>query len=258
MSSFRRHNEEFPPGIKDQVFDLSMAVYATLKPIRQVKAPLRLARDLAFSKRSLFPPEINDDIPTPCDVVHQAYNTPAAQPWFLSKIPQPRPTPRWHAHRQTDPSASDFLVGLNRQRRRDDPASGRGKAKRTMTALTTDSEPGSDTPHGTYEGYRHIRQVSPRFYHALDPNDGTEPPFPPRIARNRHFSPLPTQRLLIETTTNATLTAVNQHLMSAGLLPRRTVDPQPTEPSLTRTASHPSTLVQKQRLPRSLPITYSA
>ena len=107
-----------------------------------------------------------------------------------------------------------------------------------------------------------------------DPDDGTEPPFSSRIARNRidrrapssrpltthipalvphaqqgnppvneDFYPLPTQ-LLIETTTNATLAAVNQHLMSAGLLPRPTVDPQPTEPSLTRTAPHPSTLVQ--------------
>ena len=143
-----------------------------------------------------------------------------------------------------------------------------------MAALTTDSDSGSDAPHGTYGGYRHIRQVSPRSYHAPDPDDGTRPPFPPRIARNRvdrrappsrplkahtpalephaqrgtptvneDFSPLPTQ-LLIETITNATLAAVNQHLMSAGLLTRPTVDFQPTEPSLARTAPHPSTLVQ--------------
>ena len=144
-----------------------------------------------------------------------------------------------------------------------------------MTALTTDSDSGLDAPHGAYDGYRHIRrQVSPRFYHAPDPDDGTGPPFPLRIARNRvdrraqpswpltahtpvlephaqrgtptvneDFSPLPTQ-LLIETITNATLAAVNQHLMSTGLLPRPTVEPHPTEPSLTRTAPHPSTLVQ--------------
>ena len=142
-----------------------------------------------------------------------------------------------------------------------------------MTALTTDSNSGSDAPHGTYDGDRYIKQVSPSFYHASDPDDGTGPPFPPQIARNRvrhrtppsrpltahtralephaqrgtptvnkDFSPLPTQ-LLIETITNATLAAVNQHLMSTGLLPRPTVDPQPAEPSLTRTAPHPSTLV---------------
>ena len=271
VPSFRHRDEELPPAIKDQVFNLSIAVYVTLQPIRQTKAPLRLARDLASSKRSSFRPEINDNILTLCDAVRQAYNTPAARPWFLSKIPQPR-APRWQAHLPTDSSGSDSSVGLNRQRRWDDPASGRGKSKRTMTALTVDSSSGLDAPHGTYDGYRYIRQVYPRFYHAPDPDDGTGPPFPPRIARNhvdRQAPPLrplsahtpasephaqrgpltvnedfsPTQ-LLIETITNATLAAVNQHLMSTGLLLRPTVDPQPTAPSLTRTAPDPSSLVQ--------------
>ena len=143
-----------------------------------------------------------------------------------------------------------------------------------MTAINTDSESGLDTPHGTYDGYRHNSEDSPRFYHAPDPDDSTELLFPPRIARNcvdhrappprplptntpalvphvrqesplvnEDFSPLPTQ-LLIETITNVTLATVNQHLISAGLLPRPTVDPQPTERSLTRTAPPPSTLVQ--------------
>ena len=69
VSAFRHHNEEYPLAIQDQVFDLSIAVYVALQPIRQAKAPLHLARDLASSKRSLFPPEINDDIVTLCDVV---------------------------------------------------------------------------------------------------------------------------------------------------------------------------------------------
>ena len=147
-------------------------------------------------------------------------------------------------------------------RRRDDPSSGRGKSKRTTTALTTDSDSGSDAPHGTDDGYRYIRQVSPRFYHAPDPDDGTGPSFPPRIARNRvdrrappprplpahtpalephaqrgpptvneDYSPLPTQ-LLIETITNATLAAVNQPLMSTGLLPRTKLIPNQPHPLL--------------------------
>ena len=128
------------------------------------------------------PQSLNNSL---CDAVRQAYHMPAARPWFLTKMLQPRAAPKWHAHLQTDSLASDSSVGLNRQRRRDDPASGRGKAKRTMTALPTDSDSGSDAPHGTYDGYRHIRQVSPRFYHAPDPDDGTGLPFPPRIARNR-------------------------------------------------------------------------
>ena len=274
MSAFRHHDEEFLRAVRDKIYDLSLAVFTALRPIRRTKAPLRLARDLVSSQRSPFRPETIDDVLTLCDTVRQAYNTPSARPWFLTKIPQPRAAPRRHLHPQTDSSASDASVGLNRQRRRDDPASGRGKAKRTMSALTTDSVSGSDDPHGIHDGYRHNGQAYPPFYHAPDPGDGTEPSFPLRIARNRverratpprlrtshtpalvphvqqgsppvneDVSPLTTQ-LLIETITNATLAAVNQHLMGAGLLPRPIVDPQPTEPSLTRIAPHPSTLVQ--------------
>ena len=143
-----------------------------------------------------------------------------------------------------------------------------------MTALTIDIDYSSDAQRGTYDGYRHIGKVSPRFYHAPDPDDGTEPSFPPRIARNRverraspprprtnptpalapraqrkstpvneDISPLHAQ-LTMKTITNATLAAVNQHLMSAGLLPGLTVDPQPTKLSLTRIKPPPSNLVQ--------------
>ena len=53
-----------------------------------------------------------------------------------------------------------------------------------MTALTTDSDSGADTPQGTNRDFRHLRQVSPRFYYAPDPNDGTGLSFTPLIARN--------------------------------------------------------------------------
>ena len=182
--------------------------------------------------------------------------------------------PRLHLHPQSDSSASNSSVEVHRQRRRDNPSSGRGKAKRTMTGLTTDSVSGSDAPQRTDNNFRYLEQVSPRFYHAPDPNNGTGPPFPPRIARNRverpaspprllpvytpvlepnvpheppivneDFSPPVTQQL-IETLTNATLAAVTQHLGSTGFLPRTTVDPQPPAPSLTRTAPDPSVYAQ--------------
>ena len=272
VSAFRHCNEKFPRAIRDQTFDLSSAVYIALRPTRNEKASLRLARDLASSQRSPFRPETVDDILTLCDNVRQAYNTPAARPWFQTKLSNLRPAPRWQPRSHTD-SASDSSVGTNRQRHREDPASGRGKAKRSMTALTSDSDSSSDAQRGTHDDYRHLRQASPRFYHAPEVDDGTEPPFPPRIARNRmerqaplsrprttpalapraeretnpvndNISPLHTQ-LLIETITNATLATVNRHLVSAGLLPHPTADPHPTEPSLTRTVPPPSHLVQQ-------------
>ena len=272
VSAFRHCNEKFPQAIRDQTFDLSSAVYLALRPTRHEKASLRLARDLASSQRSPFRPETVDEILTLCNNVRQAYNTPAARPWFQNKLSNLRPALRWQPRSHTD-SASDSSVGTNRQRHREDPASGRGKAKRSMTALTTDSDSSSDAQKGTLDDYRHLRQASPRFYHAPELDDGTEPPFPPRTACNRmerraplsrprttpalapraeretnpvndNISPLHTQ-LLIETITNATLAAVNRHLVSAGLLPHPTANPHPTELSLTRTVPPPSHLVQQ-------------
>ena len=272
VSAFRHSNEKFPRAIRDQTFDLSSAVYLALRPTRNEKASLRLARDLASSQRSPFRPETVDDILTLCDNVRQAYNTPAARPWFQTKLSNLRPAPRWQPRSHTD-SASDSSVGTNRQRHREDPASGRGKVKRSMTALTSDSDSSSDALRGTHDDYRHLGQASPRFYHAPEVDNGTEPPFPPRIARSRmerrtplsrprttpaltpraeretnpvsdNISPPHTQ-LLIETITNATLAAVNRHLVSAGLLPHPTADPHPTELSLTRTVPPPSHLVQQ-------------
>ena len=129
VSVFRHRNEECPRAVRDPIYDLSLAVFSALRPIRQTKAPLRLARDLASSQRSPFRPETIDDVLTLCDAVRQAYNTPAARSWFQMKLPQPRAAPKWQPHPQTDSSASDSSIGLNRQRQRDDPASGRGKAK---------------------------------------------------------------------------------------------------------------------------------
>ena len=184
VSAFRHRNDAFPRAVRNQIFDLSTAVVLALRPTKQTKATLRLTRDLASSQLSPFRPETVEDILTLCDSVRQAYNTPAARPWFLTKLPNARTALRWQPRFQTD-SASDSLVSANRQRHREDPASGWGKAKRTMTALTTDSDSSSGAQRGAHDGYGHLRQVSPRFYHASDPDDGTEPPFPPRIARNR-------------------------------------------------------------------------
>ena len=143
VSAFRHRNEDFLRAVRDQYFEQSTAVVVALRPTRQSKAPLCLARDLASSQRSPFRPETADDILTLCNAVRQAYNTPAARPWFFTKLSNSRTAPRWQPGHQTD-SASDSSVGTNRQRHREDPGSGRGKAKRTMTALTPDSDSTSD------------------------------------------------------------------------------------------------------------------
>ena len=69
-----------------------------------------------------------------------------------------------------------------------------------MTALMTDSDTGPDSPRGTDRDNRHLRQISPRVYHASDPNDGTVPSFPPRIARIRGQRRIASPRLVIACT----------------------------------------------------------
>ena len=142
-----------------------------------------------------------------------------------------------------------------------------------MIALSSDSEPGSETPHGNDRDFRCLRQV-PRFHHAPEPNDGTGPPFSPRIARNstvRRLAPprlLPTHtpalgsqasrasttlnedfpplttRQLVDTITSAALAAVNQHLANIGVLLQTTLNSQPPAPSLARKTPDPPILVQ--------------
>ena len=43
VSTYRFHNDNFPADTKDQIFDLSVAVYAALNKMNHGKAPLRLA-----------------------------------------------------------------------------------------------------------------------------------------------------------------------------------------------------------------------
>ena len=63
-------------------------------------------------------------------------------------------------------------------RHREDPKYRRGKSKRIITALTTDSDTGPDSPRGTDRDNWHLMKVSPRVYHVPDPNGGIAPSSP--------------------------------------------------------------------------------
>ena len=99
---------------------------------------------------------------------------------------QIRGQPRDGKPRSHTDSASDSSVGATRQRHRENPASRRGKAKRTMTALTTDSDSSSDAQRGAY-GLTTVIDTSGKFLrNSITPQTQTmaPTPFPPRIARN--------------------------------------------------------------------------
>ena len=273
VSSFGFHSEHFPEDVKNQIFYLSTTVYTTLSTMHHAKAPVRFARDLASKECSPLRPEIVAGIFTLCDVVRWAYNSGADRHWFGTTIRNSQAAATGKPHTQADSSASDFSVEVLRQRPRDEPSSGRGKSKSVMTALTSDSDSFSETTRRNDRDLRYLRQV-PRFYHAPDPSDGSDPPFPPRIARtstvhrpvpsrslpthtpalgthascpsttlNEDFFP-PTTHQLVDTITSAALAAVNQYLANIGLLPQTTPGSQPPAPSLARTMPDPPVLVE--------------
>ena len=270
VSSFRFHNEHFPEDVKNQIFgDLSTTVYTALSTMHHAKAPLRFARDLASKECSPLRPEIVDGIFTLCDAVCWAYNSGADRQWFATTIRNSQAAATRKLHTQADSSASDSSVEVLRQRPREEPSSGRGKSKSVMTALTSDSDSSSETTRRNDRDLQYYRQV-PRFHDAPDPNDGSDPPFPTRIARtntvhrlaplrslpthtpamgthascppttlNEDFSP-PTTHQLVDTITSAALDAVNQYLANIGLLPQTTPDSQPPAPSLAITTPAPA------------------
>ena len=241
--------------------------------MHHAKAPLRFARNLASKECSPLRPEIVDGIFTLCDVVRWAYNSGADRQWFANTIRNSQAAATRKPHTQADSSASDSLVEVLRQHPWEEPSSGRGKTKRVMAALTSDSDSSSETTRRNDRDLRYLRQV-PRFYHAPDPNDGSDPTFPPRIARtdtvhrlapprslpthtpalgthascppttlNEDFSP-PTTHQLVDTITSAALAAMNQYLANIGLLPQTPPDSQPPAPSLARTTPDPPVLVE--------------
>ena len=172
-----------------KIFRLALEAYIALRDMGRAEASLVFARDLASKTRSPLCPDIVGVIFTLYNTVCWVYSIKAARSWFHHKILTNRATPGRRYHSQADSSASDCSVQVQRPRRRDDLSSRRGKSKRVMMALTTDSDTEPDSPRGTDRNIRQLRQVSARIYHAPYPNDEKTPSFPPRIARIR--DPLP-------------------------------------------------------------------
>ena len=183
--SFRHHNCGFPLPMRNSSFDLASTTYAALKNVGRSGASRRFALDLAFKT----PPPLSRDIANSIlDLYHNAkkvYNARHAREWFLEAIARARETRTRNRPAKMDSSASDCSVDARQPRHHEDRTSGRGKCKRVMAALTTDSDTGPDSLRGTDRDNRHLRQVFPRVYHAPNPLDGKAPPSLPRIARSR-------------------------------------------------------------------------
>ena len=136
------------------------------------------------------------------------------------------------------------------QRRREEPSSGRGKAKRT-TFSGSDSD---SAPHPR-RTERDRRQVPPVIFHAAE-TDSDTPSFPPRIFRPRVTQRLPSRTVhdlsstvhgsdaasapslnqMVEAVTAAAIAAVDRHLERLGLCIAPTV-PHPDSAAAPHTVS---------------------
>ena len=126
------------------------------------------------------------------------YSAGCSPKWFSTAINKAREGRTLTRRVQIDSSASDRFVDARRPRHREEPTSGRGKAKRVMAALTTDSDTEPDSPGETDRNKRQPRQVTPRVFHVPDP-PGFAPPFPARIVRPRGTRRNDSQHLSPET-----------------------------------------------------------
>ena len=99
--------------------------------------------------------------------------------WFSTATTRARESRTRNRRVQIDSSTSDRSVEARQPRHREEPTSGRGKAKRVMAALTTESDTGPDSLGETDPDKRPPMQVSPRVFHAPDPPGIAPPPPPP-------------------------------------------------------------------------------
>ena len=275
MSSLRHHNWDFPPAPRNATFVLSTTTHNVLEDVGRSKASLRFALDLALKPPSPLSADIVSDTIELCDLVRTMYSALHSSIWFSDNIKKVRESRPRNRRVEFDSSASDRSVEARRPRHRNEPTSGRGKSKRVMTALTTDSGTGLDSPGKSDRGNRPPRQVIPRVFHAPDPLCSA-PSFPPRIARTRgthrndlpHFCPETRPTLgapmpngnhnsdrsshpqltpqPLEMINATTIAALNQYLASICFLPR--VDPTPSDESIPPMARDASPIP-----PRTLP-----
>ena len=146
VSSLRHHNWDFPTASRDAIFVLATTTHKDPEDVGRSKASLRFALDLALKTPSLLSADIVNDTIELCDLVRNMYNARYSPNWFSEHIKKASESCPRNRQVDFDSSASDRSVEARQQRHRGEPTSGRGKSKRVMTALTTDSDTGPDSP----------------------------------------------------------------------------------------------------------------
>ena len=122
-----------------ETFYLASDAYVALADIGRDKNSLPLALDLATRERSPLCADLVDDVLVLC-WADKLCSMPTASDWFRATIVSSKKALAPRRPIRTDAYASDSSEGNRRLRRRKDPSSGRGNAKRTNKAVTMDSD----------------------------------------------------------------------------------------------------------------------
>ena len=238
-------NKFFPSNLRVPIKDHASEVHDTLYELTRKRFRPNRALDLATQDRSPLSDRVVNATLRLRDILEAACSTTDGAQWLrdtLSAIAANRTD-------RTDSSASDSSTTTG-QRRREEPSSGRGNAKR-VTFSGSDSDSGQH-PRRTGQD----RQQVPLFmFHAAE-HDSDTPSFPPRIFRPRVAQRLPSRvpkssminasgadpppslNQMVEAVTAAAVAAVDRHLAHMGLSPAPVAPPaDPVAPT-----THPAAI----------------
>ena len=228
-------------------------MHAALLQITGNRCRLNRALDLATQDRTPLSDRVVNAILRLRDLLEAVCGTPDGAQWLRETLCE---TAAKHRPDQTDYSASDSSTTTG-QRRREDPSSGRGNAKRATFSGTSDSDSGQ---HPRRTG-RDRRQVPPYIFHAAELNDSDTSPFPPRIFRPRvtqrlpprppnssivnasGTDPSPSLYQMVEAITAGAIATVDRHLAHTGLYPAPVAPPAGPVAPTTHPAAVPTDTV---------------
>ena len=132
--------------------------HKALEDVGRSKTSLRFAFDLALKTLSPLSADIVNDTIELCDLVRSMYSVRYSPICFSENIKKTLESRPRNRQVEFDSSASERSVEARQPRHRDEPTSGRGKNKRVMTVLTTDSDTGPDSPGASDRGQRPPRK----------------------------------------------------------------------------------------------------
>ena len=228
-------NKFFPSDRRVSIKDHASEVHETLFQLTGKRCRLNRALDLATQDRTPLSDRVVNATLRLRDLLEGACRTSDGAQWLRETL---REIAAKHRTNQTDSSAS-YSSTTPGQRRREEPSSGRGNAKRATFSGTSDSDSGL---HHRRTG-RDRRQVPPFIFHAAEHNDSDKSPFPPRIFRPRVTQRLPPRapnssivnasgadrppslNQMVEAVTAAAIAAVDRLLAHMGLCPAPVAPP---------------------------------